>query len=97
MPKQYKQLNQEERDQIYLLLRQGKRQSEIAFALKRDKSTISRELSQNRHKKFSEYLPDTAQRKSIRKKVKGRKQRYIDKCPEAAVEKRAPTTPLRIF
>lgn len=81
MSKQYKQLNQEERDQIYLLLRQGKKQSEIALALKRDKSTISRELSQNNHKKFNEYLPDTAQRKSNNKKKTGRKQRYIDKYP----------------
>lgn len=82
MSKQYKQLNLEERDQIYLLLRQGKKQSEIALALKRDKSTISRELSQNKHKKFNEYLPDTARRKSGKKKSKGRKQRYVDKYPE---------------
>lgn len=82
MSKQYKQLNQEERNQIYLLLRQGKTQKEIALALKRDKSTISRELSQNKHRKFNEYLPDTAQRKSIRKKTKGRKQQYVDKYPE---------------
>jgi len=83
MSKQYKQLNQEERDQIYLLLRQGKRQLEIALALKRDKSTIGRELGKNKHRKFNEYLPDTAQRKSAKKKAKGRKQRYIDKYPEA--------------
>lgn len=82
MSKQYKQLNQEERDQIYLLLRQGKTQKDIAIALKRDKSTISRELSQNKHKKFNEYLPDTARRKSDKKKNRGRKQRYIDKYPE---------------
>lgn len=82
MSKQYKQLNQEERDQIYLLLRRGKRQLEIALALKRDKSTISRELDKNKHRKFNEYLPDTAQRKSSKKKTKGRKQRYVDKYPE---------------
>lgn len=82
MSKQYKQLNQEERDQIYLLLRQGKKQIEIANALKRDKSTISRELNENKHKKFNEYLPDTAHRKSAKQKGKGRKQRYVDKYPE---------------
>jgi len=81
MSKQYKQLNQEERDQIYLLSRQGKKQNEIALILERDKSTISRELNNNRHKKFNEYLPDTAQRKSAKKKARGRKQRYIDKHP----------------
>ena len=81
MSKQYKQLNQEERDQIYLLLRQGKKQKEIALALKRDKSTISRELGQNKHKKFNEYLPDTAQRKSNKKKKTSRKQPYVDKQP----------------
>lgn len=81
MSKQYKQLNQEERDQIYLLLRQGKKQSEIALSLKRDKSTISRELNKNEHKKFSEYLPDTAQRKSNKKKKTSRKQSYVDKQP----------------
>jgi len=56
MSKQYQQLNQEERDQIYLLLRQGNSQKEIAVALKRDKSTISRELNQNKHKKFNEMV-----------------------------------------
>jgi len=81
MSKQYKQLNQEERDQIYLLLRQGKKQIEIANALKRDKTTISRELSRNKHKKLNEYLPDTAQRKSNRKKKTSRKQSYVDKHP----------------
>lgn len=50
-------------------------------ALKRDKSTISRELNKNKHKKFNEYLPDTAQRKSNKKKKTGRKQSYIDKHP----------------
>ena len=81
MSKQYQQLNQEERDQIYLLLRQGKTQKEIAVALKRDKSTISRELNHNKHKKFNEYLPDTAQRKSNKKKKTSRKQAYVDKHP----------------
>jgi len=59
MTKKYKQLNQEERDVIYLLLKQGKKQNEIAQVLKRDKSTISWELKRNKHQKFNEYLPDT--------------------------------------
>lgn len=81
MTKKYKQLNQKERNLIYLLLREGKSQKDIARTLKRDKSTISRELVRNKHRKFNEYLPDTAGKKSIRKKGKGRKQRYIDKYP----------------
>jgi len=81
MTKQYQQLNQEERDQIYLLLGQGAKQKDIALALKRDKSTISRELSQNKHGKFNQYLPDTAQRKADKRKRTGRKQRYVDKYP----------------
>ncbi len=81
MTKKYKQLKQKERNLIYLLLRKGKTQKDIAQTLKRDKSTISRELTRNKHRKFNEYLPDTAGRKSIRKKTQGRKQRYIDKYP----------------
>ncbi len=81
MTKKYKQLKQKERNLIYLLLREGKSQKDIARTLKRDKSTVSRELTRNKHQKFKEYLPDTASRKSMRKKTKGRKQRYVDKYP----------------
>lgn len=79
MTKRYKQLNQKERNLIYLLLKEGKNQKYIAQTLKRDKSTISRELRRNKHRKFKEYLPDTAGRKSIKRKKQGRKQRYVDK------------------
>ena len=40
----YTQLTQEERYQIYALMKAGHNQSEIAAVLGRDKSTISREL-----------------------------------------------------
>jgi hypothetical protein len=40
----YTQLTQEERYQIEALLKMGHHQSEIAVVLKRDKSTISREV-----------------------------------------------------
>lgn len=79
MTKKYKQLNHEERDVIYLLLRQGKKQSEIARALKRDKSTINREFKRNKHQKFNEYLPDTAQRKTLKKRQQSRKKKYLEK------------------
>jgi hypothetical protein len=42
------QLTQEERYQIEALLKMGHHQSEIAVVLKRDKSTISREVRRNR-------------------------------------------------
>ena len=42
------QLTQEERYQIESLLKMGHQQSEIAVVLKRDKSTISREVRRNR-------------------------------------------------
>lgn len=79
MSKQYQQLNQKERNAIYLLLRQGKKQKEIALTLKRDKSTISRELARNKHRILGEYLPDTAQRKALKKKKQSRKKKYLDK------------------
>ena len=41
------QLTQEERYQIEALLKMGHHQSEIAVVLKRDKSTISREVRRN--------------------------------------------------
>ena len=44
----YTQLTQEERYQIAALLKMGHCQSEIADALNRDKSTISREVRRNR-------------------------------------------------
>lgn len=82
MNTKYTHLGQEERDQIFLLLKDGKNQKEIANIIGRDKSTISRELDRNLHQKFNVYLPDTAARKAERRKEKSRKQRYLDKDPE---------------
>ena len=79
MKKKYKQLSQKERDRIFLLKREGKSNSDIAKILGRDKSTIGRELKRNKHKKFNQYLPDTAQRKANKKKSQGRKKNYLDK------------------
>lgn len=47
----YTQLNQSERDRIEALLASGHKQKEIAEILKRDKGTISREISRNRRRK----------------------------------------------
>src|SRR3989304_140089 len=76
--KRYRQLRRAERDRIFSLMRKGKTQEAIAEILGRDKSTISREISRNRHLKFKIYLPDTAQRKADKSKAKGRKSKYIN-------------------
>jgi IS30 family transposase len=55
----YKQLTQEERYQIYAYLKAGWNQTEIAMELKRNKSTISREISRNTG--FRGYRPQQAQ------------------------------------
>ena len=80
--KRYRQLRRAERDRIFSLMRKGKTQEAIAEILGRDKSTISREISRNRHLKFKIYLPDTAQRKADKSKAKGRKSRYMEKDPQ---------------
>ena len=53
------QLTQEERYQIESFLKMGHHQSEIAVVLKRDKSTISREVRRNRG--LRGYRPQQAQ------------------------------------
>jgi len=56
----YTQLTSEERYQIAALLKMGHCQSEIADALNRDKSTISREVGRNRG--LRGYRPKQVQR-----------------------------------
>lgn len=58
--KQYTQLTQEERYQIYALKKAGHKQSEIAMILNRHKSTVSRELGRNTG--LRGYRPQQAQR-----------------------------------
>ena len=43
----YQHLNQTERYQIYILMKDGKTQSQIAKLMDRHKSTISREIGRN--------------------------------------------------
>jgi IS30 family transposase len=59
----YTQLTQEERYQIESLLKMGHHQSEIAVVLKRDKSTISREV--RRKRSLRGYRPKQAQRLAL--------------------------------
>lgn len=79
--KTYKQLAQKEREKIYQLKKKGITNSDIANMLGRDKSTIGRELRRNQHLKLKQYLPDTAERKANKRKVQGRKARYVVKQP----------------
>ena len=84
--KQYNQIDQKERDRIFLLKKRGLTNVAIASKLGRDKSTIGRELKRNKHRKFRQYLPDTAQRKADKRKGLNRKQPYLEKQP--ALKKR---------
>lgn len=58
----YTQLTQEERYQIYALMKAGHNQTEIAMVLQRHKSTIGREIRRNRG--LRGYRPKQAQRLS---------------------------------
>lgn len=60
MAKSYIQMQKREREEVFLLRNQGKSLSEIAQALSRSKSTISRELARNTVDQALGYLPDTA-------------------------------------
>lgn len=77
--KKYKQLDQKERDRIFLFKKKGETNSDIAKLIGRDKTTIGRELKRNVHQRLHQYLPDTAQRKANKRKEAGRKQRYVVK------------------
>lgn len=61
MGKEYSQLSLEERDKITLMRAEGKKASEIAHALDRDKSTISRELNRNASPEYKLYMSHRAQ------------------------------------
>lgn len=63
----YTQLTQEERYQIYALLKAGHSQTEIAMILNRHKSTISREIQRNTG--LRGYRPQQAQRLTDERKI----------------------------
>lgn len=59
----YSHLSLEERTQIYQFSKENCSNNEIARRLKRDKGTISRELSRNEYNELVGYLPDSAHQK----------------------------------
>ncbi len=69
MPKQYKHLSQNEREQLAHLHWEGKGLGEIAKALGRDKSTISRELARNSAPEYKRYTPCRAHARSCERKT----------------------------
>lgn len=84
-----KQLTIEEREQLYQMLDVGNTQQEIAYHLKRDQSTISRELARNKASPQLGYLPDRAQHKAMERKKEAKssgKRWYHEKSLSTYVE-----------
>jgi len=78
MEKQYVHLSRAERDEIFRLLKGGISRRKIATILGRDVSTVSREIARNQD--YLGYLPDTAERKTAARRIKGTFK--IDRHPE---------------
>ncbi len=73
MPKPYKHLSQEEREIIANLLSEGSSLADIAKAVGRDKSTISRELNRNSPPERRRYVPCRAHTRARERKTKANK------------------------
>ncbi len=69
MPKKYKHLSLEEREHLAQLHWEGKSLGEIAKALGRNKSTISRELTRNKAPVHNRYTPCRAHARSCERKT----------------------------
>jgi IS30 family transposase len=69
MPKPYKHLSQNEREQLAHMHWEGKSLGEIAKALCRNKSTISRELARNSAPEYKRYTPCRAHARSCERKI----------------------------
>ncbi|MCA4782502.1 IS30 family transposase, partial [Empedobacter stercoris] len=82
MKKIYKQLDQEQRYQIGILLTAGKSKKDIADLIGVHKSTITRELQRNIGKRglhAGSYIPDLAQEKtSLRHKQKNKAVKFTE-------------------
>jgi IS30 family transposase len=76
MGKGYRHLSLEDRDTISEMRRQGHTMAEIATAVGRSKSTISREVKRNSTPAYRVYLPCKAHERAVtRKKDSGRRSR----------------------
>ena len=69
MPKSYKQLSQSEREHIASLLSEGCSLGDIAKAVGRNKSTISRELARNSASEYRRYTPCRAHARACERKT----------------------------
>ncbi len=86
MGKHYRQITMDEREVIAKLHYEGKKPSEIAGALKRDKSTIIRELGRNSSSSYDCYAPCRAnQRADMRRRKASRRPRLKNKAIRAYV------------
>jgi IS30 family transposase len=81
-PKRYKQLSAFEREKLFQMKQTQMSLRDIAKALERSVSTVSRELKRNHHGILKRYLPDTAEKKCQERRARSRKTRYVDKKPE---------------
>ena len=86
MTTRYTHLSQEERYQIYALLQTGITQTKIAYILKRNPATISREITRN--KGLKGYRPKQAQYKMKQRALNSRNASTIDASTWIEVEKR---------
>lgn len=75
----YVHLTLREREDIMMMRRDGKGVSEIARAIRRDKSTVSRELGRNSCARF--YRASTAQRRYAERRLACRRRRILDDGP----------------
>lgn len=74
-----KHLTVEQRYTISVMIQQGYKQKEIAKAIEKDKSVISREIKRNCDKRIGEYRHDLAQRKcEQRHHSKSKKLRFTE-------------------
>jgi transposase, IS30 family len=79
----YHQLTENERYQIYALMKAGHTQKQVAYCLKRSPATISRELDRNRG--LRGYRPKQAQERSDQRRHEAHKCRKIDEAVRADI------------
>ena len=70
MKNKYKHLTSEERDLISVLHSKGLSAGRIASKLKRDKTTVTRELKRNCSAKYGVYLSNRAHQRAVNRKHK---------------------------